>query len=598
MEDFIFNESALFYTRVPAFAKLNLEEILRSFSKKRRKNDYKEGEIENVRYKFVMFKTDPKQPTFYIGNDPYWNEEKTAYILIIFNETYVAILKQNTVIPKEITDNLIPIEYEDLLNLFIADNTEYKHLSMRNIDGSDYAIRSKSYDAIDLKRNISAIEASKYSIQNMRGKKDDNSFALCVNTSRINQYKSKKSCEDICAWANGIFSKLNDSKPATSENGFLSRFAKHVKFSKCQGLTPSSLLLYTQQLLELLQKVTKETEEETITTIRNNVSLYERILIKPSNKNSIVFKIAEDETIQLKILSNRIVLKNKLWEKCKLEIDNEDGQEVKTLENVINEDNLFSVFFQKESKIYSYGQLFSGNRLLDNIDWLLSHIETNKKLAEVNCEKFDEQDAPMGFVRWGEKSEFQLIENTYKRKYECLICDDCETEWADYIGISSKKVTFFACKHADMEIGNTGTIKTDSHSASKFHDVVAQALKNLGNLNPSASQLKQKLIEWKKKYLTSLIERTSSSDTELNKAVQMWTEKQYQPNFEKEFVLVVNFLSKKRLEKRFKETKNALNQSEETKTKDEAAFQQLWLLSSFVSTCLEAGVTPKVICNE
>ena len=110
--------------------------------------------------------------------------------------------------------------------------------------------------------------------------------------------------------------------------------------------------------------------------------------------------------------------------------------------------------------------------------------------------------------------------------------------------------------------------------------------------------MKQKLIEWKKKYLTSLIERTSSSDTELKKAVQMWTEKQYQPNFEKEFVLVVNFLSKKRLEKRFKEIKNALNQSEETKTKDEAAFQQLWLLSSFVSTCLEAGVTPKVICNE
>jgi hypothetical protein len=204
----------------------------------------------------------------------------------------------------------------------------------------------------------------------------------------------------------------------------------------------------------------------------------------------------------------------------------------------------------------------------------------------------------MGFVRWGEKSEFQLIEKTYKRTYKYLICDDFETEWADYIGISSKKVTFFACKHADMEIGNTGTIKTDSHSASKFHDVVAQALKNLGNLNPSASQLKQKLIEWKKKYLTSLIERTSSSDTELKKAVQMWTEKQYQPNFEKEFVLVVNFLSKKRLEKRFKEIKNALNQSEETKTKDEAAFQQLWLLSSFVSTCLEAGVTPKVICNE
>ena len=129
----------------------------------------------------------------------------------------------------------------------------------------------------------------------------------------------------------------------------------------------------------------------------------------------------------------------------------------------------------------------------------------------------------MGFVRCGEKSEFQLIENTYKCKYKCLICDDYETEWADYIGISSKKVTFFACKHADMEIGNTGTIKTDSHSASKFHDVVAQALKK---------------------------------------------------------------------PRKFKSIGISIE------TKDEAAFQQLWLLSSFASTCLEAGITPKVICNE
>lgn len=598
MEDFKFNKSALFYKSKPDFASLDLKKILNQHPKNNRKKYYKEYDIEDVHYKFIMFKANPKPPSFYKGDDPYWNEERTAYILIVFNDSYVAILKQNTLIPKKILDNIEQIEYEDLLGLFICDDTEYKHLSMRNIDGSDYAIRTKTYDAVDLKRNISTIGASKFSIQNMRGKNDNDSFALCVNTSRINQYNSIEIAE-ICEWAKRIFSKLNNPNPDTSKNGFLSRFAKHVKFSECKGLTPSSLLIYTQQLLDLLQNVAKETNEKIIETIRNNERLYERVLIDPSaKKNDFAFKISEEETIHLKILNSKIILKNKLWANCKIEIENEDGQETKTLENVINENNLFSVFFREKSMTYSYGQLFSDNRLLDNIGWLLSYIEGNKKLANVNCEKFDEPDAPGGFLRWGEKSEFKFIEDTYKGKYKCLICDDCETEWADYIGISDKKITFFACKHSDMEIRETGTMRTDSYSASKFHDVIAQALKNLGNLNPSESQLTQKQTEWKDTYLTSFIKRTSSSATALSNAVKMWTEKQYQPNFEKEFVLVVNFLSKKEFENRFLKTEQALNHSEETRIQDEAAFQQIWLLSSFISTCLESGVTPKVICNE
>jgi hypothetical protein len=52
------------------------------------------------------------------------------------------------------------------------------------------------------------------------------------------------------------------------------------------------------------------------------------------------------------------------------------------------------------------------------------------------------------------------------------------------------------------------------------------------------------------------------------------------------------------MKQRFRDTKKTLSNSQKTDPETEATFQQIWLLSSFVSTCLEAGVTPKIICRE
>ncbi len=592
MNDFVFNESALFFSLKNDFGKLNLEEELKNLDVK---SDglYIPGEKNDPQYNFIMFQPPPRQPTFYKGTDARWNETKTAYFLIVYNDEYAAILKQNTSIPSEIANHLEQIDYEKLLKLFITNKTEYKHLSMRNIDGSDYAIRSKSFDGVDLKRNISSVSASKYFVQNMRGKSNDKSFALYINTSRINQYKPQKTFNEICCWVKEIFTKLNATKKTSLEKGFLSHFAKHVSFSECKGLTPSSLLLNTQHLLELLQFKTNDTEKKVYKEIKKNIDLYEKILVNNGNsRNTFFFKISDNDVFQLTILSNKITLKNDLWAKCKIEITNEDGTETKNLEDIANEGNLFNVFFSGCSMTYSNGQLFSDNRLMNNAEGLLEYIKTESLLENVTCEKFsDEKKSHQGAPFWDEKSEFEIMENKYGKKYKCFICDDCKAEWADFIGINDNKVTFYACKYSEMNA-------EDSASASKFHDVISQSLKNLGNLNPSDSQLMEKYEEWKGRYQNTFIKRTLSTESVLKSAIDIWQKKQYQPNFEKEFAIVVNFISKKGLKQRFRDTKKTLNNLQKTDSEIEATFQQIWLLSSFVSTCLEAGVTPKIICRE
>ena len=592
MKDFVFNESALFFSLKNNFNELDLDEELKKLDEIPN-GLQKSGKISGIQYYFIIFQPPSKQPTFYIGTDDRWNETKTAYFLIVHNNKYAAILKQNTTTPSEITKRLEQINYDTLLKLFITDGTEYKHLSMRNIDGSDYAIRSKSFDGVDLKRNISSVSASKYFVQNMRGKSNDKSFALYINTSRINQYKPQKSCNEICRWVKDIFIKLNTTKNTSLKKGFLSHFAEHVSFSKCKGLAPSSLLLNTQRLLDVLQNVTKDTNKKIRDEIKKHIDLYEKILKNDGNLgNTTFFNISKNDFFQTTILKNKIILKNDLWAKCKIECTNEDGTQIKSLEDIANEENLFNIFFSGSSMTYSNGQLFSDNRLMGNAEGLLEYIKTEPLLEIVNCEKFRNGKAShKNSSCWGKKSEFKIMETKYKKKYKCFICDDCQTEWADFIGISDNKVTFYACKYSEMDVN-------DSASASKFHDVISQSLKNLGNLNPSEPQLKEKYNEWKGHYLNTKIQRTSSDEADLKSTIDTWQKKQYQPNFEKEFAIVVNFISKKGIKKRFRETKNALSNSQKTNAEIEATFQQIWLLSSFVSTCLEAGVIPKIICRE
>ena len=201
--------------------------------------------------------------------------------------------------------------------------------------------------------------------------------------------------------------------------------------------------------------------------------------------------------------------------------------------------------------------------------------------GEFSCEKYEGRSS-RGLEDWSDESIFKYVESKFAREYTYFICDDLGTEWADHIGISKGRVTFFVEKY-----------KESQDSASDFQEVVGQALKNIGNLTPTKAQLESKEEKWRGKYGEAKFLRYRSETGSVDEAIKVWLENNSMPNCEREMCLVVNFLSCDKFKDQLEDLSNGGNVQ-----RAEELRMRLWLLSSFVDTCREAGVKPVIYCTQ
>lgn len=195
---------------------------------------------------------------------------------------------------------------------------------------------------------------------------------------------------------------------------------------------------------------------------------------------------------------------------------------------------------------------------------------------------------PSKLEDWDPNSEFKIVETKLGLNHSHLVCDDCENEWADYIGVSKNEIEFFACKYKKCE--GDGSI-----SASNFQDVVGQAIKNLENFSPTEEQLNKKIVEWGGCYQSNenIPRRIFGS---LETMYELWVEGLTDPYLKKTFSLVVNFLSKEILRKKIEEIQNGGLGGDFAYR--EPAYQLLQILSTFVHSCKELGIVPKIYCRK
>ena len=114
-------------------------------------------------------------------------------------------------------------------------------------------------------------------------------------------------------------------------------------------------------------------------------------------------------------------------------------------------------------------------------------------------------------------------------------------EWADHIAIDSNgaipSISFIHSKFT----------KKDTYGASAFHDVVAQALKNIGRTQAEKQLFKNKYdSEWHKNYESTNINRLTGANDWQDLEVALDAVNQ-NPNSIKKIVLATPFLSKAKL---------------------------------------------------
>ena len=132
--------------------------------------------------------------------------------------------------------------------------------------------------------------------------------------------------------------------------------------------------------------------------------------------------------------------------------------------------------------------------------------------------------------------------------------------------------------------------KKETYGASAFHDVVAQALKNIGRTQAQKELFEKKYnAEWNSNYENTNINRV--------RGAQSWNDLETSldilfsnPNSLKRVVLATPFLSKTKLQQEL----NKLSQGQKCKPH---YIQLIWLINTFISSCKDYGVQAHILCN-
>ena len=542
---------------------------------------------ESVHYGLCVFRLRGTAPSFAKDINDFWTERKLGYFIVVEYNRYVAFQSRNITTPKCLLNAIVLLNYQVLTTL--NNNSSYSKISMKNLEGGANAMRARTFIADDISKSMSAIGASHYMISSFNGKNTlGKTFAVTTSTSRIAERAQDLSIRDFCAWVyNTIINIKNNNVPTPTD--FLSVFADYIDYKTEKHnnrLTPTSVLLATWALNDMLESAQCTISYE-YKGITRNIQRADLMAYLEKQLNEPILLTARGEVFEnaqkkifVKLSNDKMLLLGERLRKVQISSQIEPDYNG-TLIKFINKYSLFNVYFENASIIYTQDGLYKNHNLLQGYEQLLSIFETLNGMSVVTTEKHHGRSFA-GLQSWADDSVFHVVESKYMNQFEYLICDDCEDEWADHIGIGDNKVVFFVEKCKDAQI-----------SASAFQEVVGQALKNLGNMMPLDVELDMKAIEWKRNHTTSSIPRwrNPQAGKSIDDAIAKWKSFRTNPYFEKEMCIVVNFIE---LQEFRDSLTNILNLNARTKA---ATIQRLWILSSFVNACLEVGVKPKILCK-
>lgn len=598
MRKFTFNKCAAFCKKLDDFDSSILKEFYEVCKKKfLLMTDLKQNQSHGTKYCFFAFKKHPQSPAFCQLDD--FKELKSGYFLSVSYKNFIAFFCNNIVLPKAWNSVTEKIGYDDFVNFNVNGDTEFKYLSMKNIDGADYVIKKKTFEGNNLRNNVSSFASSKFYVQTMRGSnklnKDESAgdekrktFSVNFGTAKFNQYESGLTIGNTCDWVRKTVDQMIGA--STTDDYFLKNFAKRMQLEK--DLTPAYILFNFGRLYSILEdpmcSITKKDKTIEIKDFEKELQSFKSSIPIIKEEENYFAKV-KDYKIKIRMDNKKIKVSCNSWNEITMSSSEINDT---SMQDIVNEEGLYNVYFKNEGTIYSNGSYFENANLKDSVKWLLNYFHPCEELNNRDYEKLDGRMNSKKVKKWPSKSEFAFVEEFFKNDYDVIICDDYLKEWADYICIKENCVEFIACK------GNGAVQDEDgSASASCFQEVIGQAIKNLGNFYPTDAQLRTKKEEWGKKYLKSKKKERVAHGT-LDDGITKWQNAMNNPGYERISSLVVNFITKEGFEKNFeKMTKKMSSKDPDVNTfVEEPVYQQVMLISNFVHSCIEMNVIPKVYC--
>ena len=190
-----------------------------------------------------------------------------------------------------------------------------------------------------------------------------------------------------------------------------------------------------------------------------------------------------------------------------------DGRHVKSgLSAYMTRHQNFRVIPKQAEVVYAHGRFYeprvdlAGHSSEDGKLNLHRIFHADSKLGSAKSEKGKEcrEDG----VGWQHGCLFDLIDRAGRgnssldralRGREWLICDDMDRESADFIAVWSDRIAYIHAKAFG---------ETKQRSASAFHEICSQAIKNLDYLSPYAQPDPRRVTRWQREWKAPLVERS------------------------------------------------------------------------------------------
>ena len=554
-------------------------------------------------------------------------ETKYGYCTIVKYKEYILINSKFCSLNKEVIKIIgTELPFEEFTKYFTKDTAEFEKITLSNSSIMS-GIRSRIIEGQKLQENFRPIYSSKHVLKAFRVLQDGVVFSQSPSTSKLNYRNGKLKVEEYINWCKTIIDSINTN----NSSKYFDNFAKPVDISKLEELVPKIIFIDLNFLkdYEDLRFITRQEEGDIKTnyifkyynglfelqdiendkyTIDHDCDYYiishniDKGEIKFNKKNYITLPtktlktenrkvnvIKSSKIKHLKIKKNKHLKINKNKKTITYHVEDidvfykyEDVDKKITLKELI--ENNSTLLFDKSQFFYYKKTLFQDSQLQDS-GFLRYFLEENN-MINANSEKGTFMQKS---VKFSNDSIFYILEKRLDDSgYTDIICDDLGNELADFIAFDKNRLGFFHAKYKQVNSDR------GKKSASVLHDVVSQALKNLGFLdnieNENIDLDNTYQNKWLKKYknneVTTDIDRIRKSATSSNSIVRRLKETNRQINVQKYMVLVVNFISKSEISDYIQ------NQSTNTQIQ-----QIIWLLSSFISTCQEMNIIPQIICK-
>ncbi|KQH86672.1 hypothetical protein AMR76_06165 [Vibrio furnissii] len=602
LDDYDIPKSAKFYKLQKGLSKELMKKCIKEISKE------KLGNFLNYEYRKYIFTTNgnsakissacfkiKSKPTFIKGNKI--SEIKHGFIIFVEFEKYLAVLKKNCPDPsgylKEYLDIFTSRELSSYINQ--SDNLCCEKLSVNGMSIGEYDILRKSYEAHDLMGTLPTFNSHRLIPRTAKFSENDNNYSISVNTSRITEHSEKGDIENIIDWCIDFKTRVESN----TVSPFMEQFSSSIKLIDLpKNILPTAVLINISRLME---------------NIGNNLELnFKSKPISNTRKNRLIkqgkkfFEVKGSVKNRYQLLGDffELIKNSKTFSlRCaalsEYSVFDNNKNTSMTLMSFLNLKGCFDITFSDLSYFYTGKRLYRDSNMIQNVKYIAGIYEGVDSFQRALTEK-GEKFITKKSVDFPVHSLFYRVQKYYKKSSNIIICDDLGSqEWADHFIFNKVKsgAPRVALVHSKAK-------PKESNGASEMQEVVGQAIKNLGKVYLSDSNIASKRKLWTKGYSPSIrtpkgqpkppsiisnISRVRGEYDNFEHLKKNIVDIMSSPNCQREVVLAVNFVRKSKIEQ--------LIHKAEAKKLTSHENQLLWLMSSFVSSCIEVGVRPKVLCR-